>query len=67
MKKYDKQPTLSMFKAETHGNEKDYKELFIGHYKNHHRKIKSLFHNGVFKPYVNQVDRKIASTILNGK
>jgi hypothetical protein len=62
MKIYTKQPKLAVFLKENQGvNKKDYEDIFIGDVKNHHRKIKSLFHNCINIPYKNQVDLKLSN------
>ncbi len=61
---YKKQPKLTDFLRDNINlTAKDYNSFFIGKKKDHHRKIKSMFHNGVFKPYVKQVDIKLANVI----
>jgi len=66
MKNYKKQPTLNTFLSENSNSTKaDYTTLFIGDKKDSHRKIKSAFHNNVNKPYQLQVDKALASRILN--
>jgi hypothetical protein len=63
------QPTLSDFlKQNPNQTEKDYSTRFIGRYKNHHRKIKRMFHSlKTTKFKNNQVDFEFGRVIISGR
>ncbi len=63
------QPTLAKFlKDNPSKSANDYKTMYVGDYKNHHRKIKSVFHSPrILKQRDKQVDSSLARAILGAK